>query len=120
MQFDTQIGKMDRAQFLGGHNDTVLCQSLWGQHTAADLREALAYDPCWAMLNPGMTLEAHHHPIPEFYVFVSGEGLMRLNDQKFEVRNGMAVNIPPDVVHEVWNSPSAIQPLIWVSIGLKE
>jgi mannose-6-phosphate isomerase-like protein (cupin superfamily) len=119
MDFKTQVGQMDRTRFTLGHNDTVLAQAIFGPQAAREFMDVLAYDPCWAMLNPGMTLEAHHHPNPEFYVFVSGDGVMTLNGEAFDVHNGMAVNIPPDVVHQVANSASAIQPLIWVSVALK-
>jgi mannose-6-phosphate isomerase-like protein (cupin superfamily) len=76
--------------------------------------------PCWAALDPGMTVEPHQHPTPEIYLFMCGEGMMRLGEERFDVKDGMAVNIPPNTVHSVANSTSAIHPLIWVSIGLKE
>lgn len=120
MDISKNVGKLDRTHFRLVHNETVYCQTFFEQLTADDVGpNALEYNPCWAIIDPGMTLEAHSHPMPEFYVFVSGEGTMRLNEQEFPVQNGMAVNIPPNVVHQVSNSASSIQPLIWVSVGFK-
>ena len=115
------IGQLDRTQFGMAHNDSVYVQTMFKQLRAQDIHpDALAYAPCWAILDAGMAVEPHHHPIPEFYVFVSGAGVMKLGDQEFAVESGQAVNIPPNVLHTVINKPTAVLPLIWVSIGLKE
>lgn len=121
MNIGKHTGKMDRTKFVSAHNDTLYCQGLFENLEPEEIKpDTFAYGPCWAILDAGMTMEAHNHPIPELYVFVRGEGVMRLDEERFDVKNGMAVNIPPDAVHEVTNSKSAIEPLIWVSIGLKE
>lgn len=118
---DPNLGRLDRSKFRGAHNDSVYVQTMFVQADVQRLfAHALAYPPCWAVLDPGMTVEAHSHAIPEFYVFVNGSGNMRLGEQRFPVESGMAVNIPPNVVHEVENSSSAVEPLMWVSIGLHE
>ena len=118
---DPNIGRVDRAQFRTAHNNSVFVQSMFiAPEVQAQFASALAYPPCWAILDPGMTVEAHRHPIPEFYVFVTGVGTMRLGDQQFSVQPGVAVNIPPNIEHEVSNALSATEPLMWVSIGLKE
>lgn len=120
MENKRQIGEFDRSKFRSAHNDTVLVQPVFDTLSADDIKPGvLGYTPCWAMLEPGMTVEAHNHATPEFYVFTKGNGLMSLDGETFEVQEGMAVNIPPDVVHEVANSDSAAQPLVWLSIGLK-
>jgi mannose-6-phosphate isomerase-like protein (cupin superfamily) len=83
-------------------------------------KDTFAYSPCWGILDPGMTMEKHRHPIPEFYVFVQGQGHMRLGSETFDVAAGMSVNIPRSMEHEVTNSEAAVEPLVWISIGLKE
>ncbi len=83
-------------------------------------KDTFAYGPCWGILDPGMTMEKHNHPIPEFYVFTQGSGSMTLGEESFSVKDGMSVNIPPNVFHEVTNPEEAVEPLIWVSIGFKE
>jgi mannose-6-phosphate isomerase-like protein (cupin superfamily) len=96
-------------------------QRLFGELEHAQIKkDTFAYDPCWGILNAGMTMEKHRHPIPEFYVFVQGKGVMTLGDDTFDVHAGRSVNIPLNVDHEVSNHESAVEPLIWVSIGLTE
>jgi mannose-6-phosphate isomerase-like protein (cupin superfamily) len=121
MDLTRHIGKIDRTRFQAAHNDTVYCQPLFEPGGPEERAlSAFAYPPCWAILDPGMSVEPHQHAISEIYVFVSGEGVMRLDTEQFEVAAGMAVNIPPNAVHTVANRPSSVQPLTWVSFGLKE
>jgi mannose-6-phosphate isomerase-like protein (cupin superfamily) len=115
------IGKMDRTKFAMAHGDTMFVQMIFPDLKSDEIRaETFAYPPCWGILDAGMTMEKHAHPIPEFYVFVQGEGEMMLGTQRFRVTGGMSVNIPRNMDHEVTNPESAVEPLIWVSIGLKE
>ena len=119
MDIRRQTGKRDRSKLRGAHNDTVLVQPIFDSLNADEIRPGvLGYTPCWAMLEPGMTVEAHHHETPEFYVFTQGKGRMSLDGQSFEIYEGMSVNIPSNVVHEVANSATATEPLMWLSIGL--
>jgi mannose-6-phosphate isomerase-like protein (cupin superfamily) len=116
------ISKPDRSRFRGAHNDSVYCQPLF-DHGGPDertLASAFAYSPCWAILDPGMSVEPHQHAIAELYVFVRGAGTMRLDAEEFEVAAGMAVSIPPNAVHTVANSPTAAEELVWASFGFKE
>ncbi len=115
------IGRLDRTRFATAHADTMFVQKLFAELNPEDIREGtFAYPPSWGILDAGMTMEKHRHPIPEFYVFVQGAGEMVLGTDRFEVAGGMSINIPPNVDHEVTNPPSAAVPLIWISIGLKE
>ena len=114
-------GKLNRAKFAKAHSDTMYVQTIFPGLSQDDIRkDTFAYNPCWGILDPGMTMEKHNHPIPEFYVFTQGEGEMTLGNETFRVTGGMSVNIPPNMDHEVTNTPESIEPLIWVSIGLKE
>ncbi len=120
MKIKKQIGMMDRTQFQLAHNKTVYVQSCFPKLQLEDLRpDTFQYMPCWAIIDPGMTVEPHEHPIAEFYVFTAGAGTMRIGQQSFPVKAGMAVNIPKNEVHTVINEKTAVDPLIWVSIGLK-
>lgn len=115
------IGHLNRKSFVTAHSDTMFVQTLFPHLSPEDIREdTFAYPPCWGILDPGMTMEKHRHPIPEFYVFVMGKGQMLLGSDTFEVAAGMSVNIPRDMDHEVTNSESAVEPLIWLSIGFNE
>lgn len=114
------IGRLDRTQFATAHAESMFVQTIFAELKPEDIRaETFAYPPCWGILDAGMTMEKHHHPIPEFYVFVQGAGEMALGTEHFDVAGGMGVNIPRNVDHEVTNPESAVEPLIWISIGLK-
>lgn len=111
-----QLGHLDRALFRPAHGGTVLVQPLFAD---AGVRwpRALAYPPCWAVLDPGMAVEAHHHPSAEVYVFMSGAGVMRVDAAEIPVSGGVAVTIPPDAIHDVRNDAAATSPLVWLSVG---
>jgi len=115
------IGQLDRKCFAKAHSDTMFVQMVFPHLSPDEIREdTFAYPPCWGVLDAGMTMEKHRHPIPEFYVFVLGKGRMVLGSETFEVVSGMGVNIPRNMDHEVTNSETAVTPLIWISIGLIE
>lgn len=114
-------GRLDRARFGTAHADTMYVQPLFDTLNHETIKAgAFAYGPCWGILDPGMTMEKHHHAMPEFYVFVKGSGYMTLGSETFPVSDGMAVNIPSDMEHEVTNPAHSVGPLVWVSIGLTE
>ena len=112
-----QIGRLDRRRFFQAHNDTMHVQPLFKFPHAQIRPNTFAYDPCWGILDPGMAMEAHAHPTPEFYVFTNGQGEMTLGNESITVEAGMAVNVPPDMTHSVANPTHAVEPLIWVSLG---
>ena len=115
------IGQLDQSCFTKAHSDTVFVQPIFPHLTPDGIRkDTFAYPPCWGILDPGMAVEKHQHPIPESYVFTQGKGQMALGSDTFEVSAGMAVNIPVDTDHAVTNAGSAVEPLVWISIGLKQ
>jgi mannose-6-phosphate isomerase-like protein (cupin superfamily) len=52
----------------------------------------------------GETVEHYHRTTEEVYVFISGEGRMRLGDEQTEVGAGDTVVIPPGMKHKLWNA----------------
>jgi mannose-6-phosphate isomerase-like protein (cupin superfamily) len=57
-----------------------------------------------ATVPPGAeTIEHYHRTTEEVYLFVRGEGLMRLGDEEVEVCGCDTVVIPPGVRHTLWN-----------------
>jgi mannose-6-phosphate isomerase-like protein (cupin superfamily) len=57
-----------------------------------------------ARVPPGSeTVEHFHRKTEEIYVFLAGEGRMRLGDEISPVRSGEAVVIPPGTRHKLWN-----------------
>jgi mannose-6-phosphate isomerase-like protein (cupin superfamily) len=51
----------------------------------------------------GETVEHFHRTTEEIYVFVGGEGRMRLGQDEADVRAGDTVVIAPGVKHKLWN-----------------
>lgn len=59
-------------------------------------------------LKPGQSTRGHKHPgQEEVYYFISGTGVMELDDKKFNVQGGDVVLIPDGVFHRVNNSSHA-------------
>ena len=58
----------------------------------------------------GETVEHYHRTTEEIYLFVNGEGRMRLGDEQADVRAGDTVVIPPGTKHKLWNAGS--EPLV--------
>ena len=97
------------------HSDTVYVERVFTKEEMQN--DDMAYGACWAILNPGMTVEAHKHPIMELYVFLKGSGQMTIGKATFDVEGGDAVLIPYDEVHTVTNPRNARGELCWFSLG---
>ena len=56
-------------------------------------------------LHPGEECDTDIHPdASEIYYVVSGEGVLRLGDDRYPVRKGMVVYIPQGVEHQTFNT----------------
>jgi mannose-6-phosphate isomerase-like protein (cupin superfamily) len=60
----------------------------------------------------GETLEHYHRTTEEVYLFLSGAGRMRLDDEEADVRAGDTVVIPPGTNHKLWNAGP--EPLVFL------
>ncbi len=68
------------------------------------------------ILHPGKCTTGHKHPgQEEVYQFTSGLGMMRVGDEKFEVRPNDVVLIPDGAFHKVRNR-SETEDLIFVCV----
>ena len=60
-----------------------------------------------ATVPPGAETALHLHRVTEeIYYFTQGEGSMRLGDERFSVRAGDSIAIPPGAAHNVRNTGS--------------
>ncbi len=100
------------------HNDTVYVEEIFTKEQMQS--DDITYGACWAILNPGMTMEEHKHPIMELYVFLKGYGQMSVGKNTFGVEGGNAVLIPHNETHTVTNSHKAKEELCWFSLGYKK
>jgi mannose-6-phosphate isomerase-like protein (cupin superfamily) len=67
-------------------------------------------------LKPGMSTRGHTHAgQEEVYYFISGAGIMELDDKKFNVQGGDVVLIEDGVFHRVHNG-SKSNPLYFVCV----
>jgi mannose-6-phosphate isomerase-like protein (cupin superfamily) len=67
-------------------------------------------------LKPGMSTRGHTHAgQEEVYYFISGTGIMELDDKKFNVQGGDVVLIEDGVFHRVHNG-SESNPLYFVCV----
>lgn len=56
-----------------------------------------------ARLRTGETLQPHRHTETETYFTLSGEGLVRVDEQLIAVRPGVSIFIPGDALHSIQN-----------------
>jgi mannose-6-phosphate isomerase-like protein (cupin superfamily) len=88
----------DREQFITADGSSI--RELAGIPSGNAAQQSLAE----ATVPPGgETVEHYHRNSEEIYLFVRGEGDMRLDEDEGEVRAGDAVVIPPGVRHKLWN-----------------
>jgi mannose-6-phosphate isomerase-like protein (cupin superfamily) len=58
-----------------------------------------------ARVPPGAQTAEHYHPqTEELYLFLAGEGRLRLGEELVEVRAGHCATIRPGIVHKLWNT----------------
>ena len=76
------------------------------------------FDVEWVRLEPGKTnFPCHAHQVQwEFYMVVSGHGLVRRDDREFEIGPGDAFVQKPGTAHNIRN-PSQTEPLIYYVIA---
>jgi mannose-6-phosphate isomerase-like protein (cupin superfamily) len=64
-----------------------------------------------ATVDPGGETEEHYHRTSEeIYLFVAGQGRLRLGEEAREVGVGDSVLIPPGTLHKLWNTGA--EPLV--------
>jgi quercetin dioxygenase-like cupin family protein len=49
----------------------------------------------------GGEVHPHHHPTFEFYYVITGRGLMTIENETREIRQGDLIKIPPNAVHSL-------------------
>ncbi|RLA86550.1 MAG: cupin domain-containing protein [Deltaproteobacteria bacterium] len=59
-----------------------------------------------AILPPGNAIEEHVDPVEEIYYILKGGGIMRVGDERREVKEGDAIWIPQGSIHGLHNNTS--------------
>jgi mannose-6-phosphate isomerase-like protein (cupin superfamily) len=81
-------------------DQTELREILHPKNDAVDLRFSVAY----ARVRPGKKSEPHRLRSTEVYYILKGKGMMNINQESREVREGSAVHIPPNSVQHIENT----------------
>ncbi len=80
--------------------DGSIIRELMHPNVHGDVKQSLAE----AIVPVGSkTLLHKHHKSEEIYYILEGRGLMTLGDEKFEVKKGDAIVIPPKTPHKIEN-----------------
>jgi len=68
----------------------------------------------------GGEVNPHSHPTHEFYYVTSGRGIMVIEGEEREIRQGDLVHIPPDMVHSLRTvTPNAPIHCFCFAVGVK-
>ncbi|RLG51256.1 MAG: hypothetical protein DRO00_07430 [Thermoproteota archaeon] len=69
----------------------------------------------WYLVRAGEVLnrESVTHPWPETFIILRGRGRAVVGDEKFDLKPGMVIYIPPNLVHQVWAEENV--ELIWMA-----
>lgn len=88
-------------------NDDAICATspiLWKTLITADRLDSTSITLGITEIAPGQIEVSHHHPTPEAYYFLSGQGIVRIDGVSHAMSPGAAVFIPSDSEHEVINT----------------
>ena len=84
-----------------GHFDRALSKEIVSTNTT----DSKIFDYRISTYQPGAYVESHVHKVQEqIYHFLSGEGILILDDKKHIMRAHDVAYIPPGVVHELHNT----------------
>ena len=84
-----------------GHHDRALSKEIVSPKTT----DSAIFDYRISTYQPGAYVESHVHQVQEqIYHFLSGQGLLILDNKKHLMREHDVAYIPPGVVHELHNT----------------
>ena len=89
----------DCEEFIAG-DGCVLKELFHPDKTNLDLRYSFAH----AVVKPGLTTGLHSLTTSEVYYILSGEGEMRIDEEKSPVKQGQAIYIPPNAMQQIKNT----------------
>ena len=90
-----------------GHNDTILAGKVLPEGLKAPFGDA------WGYLEGKSMMEEHSHPTDEIYLVFSGKGYCHIGNERFEVKPGDVVEIPPNAMHTMECEDG--QALLWAA-----
>tara|TARA_B100000315_G_C14368422_1_gene491807 strand:- start:185 stop:583 length:399 start_codon:yes stop_codon:yes gene_type:complete len=73
----------------------------------------------WAFLAQGMKITPHKHFTKEIHFFIKGTGFIQSGKNCYSVKEGDAIFIPPNTLHETWNEKETELEFICISFNHK-
>ena len=98
------VRKMQKKTLVKEKMDLGCNSSLFWLHLFTNEMEGYLDEICWGVLKKGMKVHPHKHPQKEVYIFVSGQGIMQVEQEETAVKKGDAIYIEPNSMHTAWNN----------------
>ncbi len=67
------------------------------------------------VIYPTGTTTGHTHDEEEVYFVISGEGIMQVGDDKFQIKPGDGLYVPPGVFHTTFQTGNLPLTVLWVT-----
>ncbi len=69
----------------------------------------------YTVIYPTGTTTGHTHDDEEVYFVISGEGIMQVGEEKYEIKPGDALYVPPGVFHTTYQKGNMPLTVVWVT-----
>ncbi len=79
-------------------NGTIHGEEIFKEQMQGQLDELV-----WGFLKKDMKIDPHRHTQKEVYIFLSGNGTMKVENEEFNVGKGDVIYIEPNALHTAWN-----------------
>jgi len=107
MDVSKYVTCFDKNTAPSGHGGTILAGRALPEGLKAPFGDA------WGYLEGKSAMEAHSHPTDEVYFMLGGKGFCHIDGERFEVRPGDCVAIPPNAEHTMECAEG--DTLLWVA-----
>ena len=106
------ISRFDKHTAPEGHGGTILADKVLPKGLPAPFGDA------WGYLEGAGAMEAHTHPTQEIYLVVDGTGFCVIDGERFAIRAGDVIHIPPNALHSV--ECEAGKSILWAAFWWEE
>jgi mannose-6-phosphate isomerase-like protein (cupin superfamily) len=93
MNGDKYVSRFCKETAPSGHSGTILAGKVLPEGLKAP------FDDAWGYLEGKSMMEGHSHPTDEIYLVAGGKGYCHISGERFEVKPGDVITIPPDAEH---------------------
>jgi len=93
MRTNKHISRFVKETAPEGHSGTILAGKVLPEGLKAPFGDA------WGYLEGASMMEPHAHPTDEVYLVVSGKGYCQIDGERFGIKPGDVISIPPNATH---------------------